>query len=427
VVALLAGCVQPTGKQCLTYPTAVDFGEQNVAVRPPVTRPIDFDNPSGSTVRVSLVEPAAPFAFNRFLLGTMFDVEAGGHRTAEVSFDPTADALLHVDRVAVTTSQADCEAPPIELSGRAPGTVIAPGLIDFGVVPIAQPAVRTVTITNTRRVPVTVRVDEAFLGPFFRLVTPSSTTVLGPGLSAPFDVSLTPPHSGQFDGKLRFTTDLLDVVAVALRGEAGTPRWNTAPVLDLGEIPTATIATPATIRHLLVANTGTGALRFDFFDVTPQTGELTLGTAPDVPQGEARSLSLLVQPSAVEGPRAWTLTMRTNDPVTPMLSVAVTANVSLRAPCAAPVVLESFSQALTSPTTIFMRFINQASAPCFVDGPRLLEAPESWTVSTPDAGWLLVPANSAAVVDLVVTDGGTGELEFQSFGFPGSRLPLIAQ
>jgi outer membrane protein OmpA-like peptidoglycan-associated protein len=313
-------------------PTAIDFGAQVRGVT------------SAATIVTIQNEGAAPLAImNITLAGTHpgdfsftpatappFTIPAGGTRTVDVRFTPTALGARSA-RLEIESNDADEATVAVALSGTGvePDINVAPTSIDFGTVAVGTTsAPQSITVHNTGGAELSITniqrtggntTDFAFTPTTFPITVPA-------GGQATISVTFTPSAAGLRSTILRISSNDPDEnpVDVALSGTGGVPDIDVVPTsLNFGEVRVGTTSAP---RAVTVHNTGGAPLSItgitlvggqaNNFAFTPNTFPIT------VPAGGQTTISVTFTPSAT-GTRSTTMRISSNDPDENPVSVAL--------------------------------------------------------------------------------------------------------
>ncbi len=202
-----------------------------------------------------------------------------------------------------------------------PTIAVTPTTLAFGTVTVGAPTTQTLTISNSGTGPLTVTGITSANAAF--TVSPTTGTV-APGASLTVTVTFDPTAAGAATGTLTIASDdaANPAVTVALTGNgvlAPAPIIAVAPAtLDLGSAATG-VTTTATFT---ISNTGNAPL--DLTGITSSNAVFTVAPATGtVAPGASLTVTVTFAPTTV-GAQTGTLTIASNDPATPSVTVALT-------------------------------------------------------------------------------------------------------
>ncbi len=186
----------PASLQFGTVPTGSGFSLKSV---------ITNGGTAAETV-TSTTAPTGPFSVTG-LPANGTTIAPGGSVTLTINFRPTA-ATGDTGSVTVTGSLGGTAAT-VSLAGTGvtgQGTLSAsPASVGFGVVPFGQQAAKTVTISNTGNLPMTISGFSAPAVPFGTPVPVPTGITLGPDDTAVLPVTFTPQSLGTINGTYTLT------------------------------------------------------------------------------------------------------------------------------------------------------------------------------------------------------------------------------
>ena len=423
---------------CLrVVPEALDFGEvehdQTGAARLRVTNTTNYDLDLGSQPL-----PGA-FTVSPAIDRQSVHLAPGATRELAVTFF-SIDGSLHLSTLELDATHG-CTAS-IALSALGSGSLtLSPATLDFGFVAPGAEKTLTVTLTNSRRAPLTVRslnitsrTAEAFGAPL-----PPELT-LAPSSSQTYTVTAVPPTDDTFLGELQAVSSL-GPVRSSLRVIGGAP---------VAEFSTSSFEVPVvgllgfgervlTLRNAsTVGRSGEARLRLvsPFFRVEALEGAPEeLEVAPSAPAivglglGEATEVTFALLPTAT-GPHRYRVTFVTNDPAQPEHVVTFATQVELLPRCVLDV-RPSGSLALTATSsgrsegTVTLE--NLGPNRCVVDDVRITDAAHSPFTVAGEAQVMIAPGSTqvltvSATRSQVAT---TGELGFHVFNAGGARQVVV--
>lgn len=332
-------------------PNPVDFG--NVRIGSTVTRtvevinllsqPVDvFSAFSGTNAQLddgdafyAVTTPVDPRR-NGSLLREGELLQPGERTLVEIEYRPQAVSVDEVNRGAWTLRSCEdslCETT-IELRGRGVRNLLAcePESVDFGTVQPARVAEAFVRCSNAANVDLDVEGWELadFSAIEFGVEDPVDfPRRLRPGDSFEIAVSFTGAtqelgllSQGSIDIFARTASDrAASNTEVPLRGTSGGPQIQVARAVDFG----AVIAGRQGNASLAIANTGFADLVFERFEIVGADADAfsVVGDAPQrITQQDERVVPLRFTSDAAGGYEA-VLVIETNDPLTPVVEVAL--------------------------------------------------------------------------------------------------------
>jgi hypothetical protein len=215
---------------------------------------------------------------------------------------------------------------------------VAPTAVDFGPVDMqGPPAVRTVTLTNTSLVAISVGAVTCSGAPAFTLsATPAIH--LAVGASETVTVTYTPVAEQPETSSLVFPIGTTRVT-VPLAGR-GIDRHIaiTAPTFpDTYRNP----GDQAPVRTVMIANTGEASLAITSVTIDgAPTWQLVDGAPADIPGGAGCGVSVRFTPSMIGAAPAGTLTITDNDDVHPVIAIELDGNGIAREVALGPPVID---------------------------------------------------------------------------------------
>ena len=254
----------------------------------------------------------------------------GASCTFNVAFGPTATGA-RAATLAISTSDS-VHATTVGLSGNGvlgtPSFSVSPGTLTFlpqGVNTISTP--QTVTISNqVGTAPLTIAIAYSGTNSAEFVPTSTCTTTLAAGATCTITFTFNPKAAGARTATLTITSNDPNhpTVTVPLNGTAVAPVAGVSTTaLSFGNVAlNASASQPVT-----VTNTGTAPL---IVSIAPSGANASNTTqtnncSPSVAPSGSCTITVTITPAAL-GAFTATLTIGTNDPVTPMLMVSVTAN-----------------------------------------------------------------------------------------------------
>jgi hypothetical protein len=215
-------------------PGTLDFGQVPVGSSNSAT--VSFTNTGTANETVSATSgAAAPFTVTGLPAGGM--VVAPGQAVAvSVTYAPTATTT---DTATISVSGPDgtgtATLKGIGVTGSA-NLVVSPASLDFGTVPVGQSVTRTLTVSNSGNLNVTVTKAAPPNLPFVVNTPLPEGQVIGPGDSVQVQVTFSPSAAGTFTGQYTISSnDGQGAHNVQVTGKAINPtNGNPVPALGAG-------------------------------------------------------------------------------------------------------------------------------------------------------------------------------------------------
>jgi hypothetical protein len=317
-------------------PQALDFGDVGVGSSSALN--ITFTNTADDPAAVTLAPPAGPEAAF-FTVSQSGDLAVAPHATlaVEVRFRPQRTGAHNAALAIQPCPSCAMQQVPLTGNGIAANLTADPSPVDFGLLAPLQMATKTVVITNhgTRPAalsPATLKQDPN--GPY--TLGASGSVVLAQNQTASVDISFAPPRTGQVDAEIRIPTDDdgSPVLIIPVTGAGVGPAIEVAPTelgfprTAVGLSVTKTIAVrnvgldPTNTQPLLIGNIAVTAGRFTIAPLMNTT----------IPVGRQQYLAVTYKPLA-EGSDTATLTIHSNDPLTPLVTIPLTGSASTLPDC----------------------------------------------------------------------------------------------
>jgi len=327
-------------------PTTLAFGA--VRVGTPKTLSVTFNNTGNVQLTVTNFKSTG-VQYVPALTGS-FSIPAGGSKIVQVTFTPMA-VQSFPGSLAMNTNDPmnPTFTVPLTGSGGLPHMVV-PSPLDFGNVAVCLSHSLNAAVSNTGTVNLHLSAI-ATTGPGFS--EGSGPSLLVPaGSSGNIIVSFKPAAVGAASGSLNFLADdpIIPSVSVALTG-TGTPEPPPTILvnptsIDFGAIPlqyfagiAVNVSNTGPCEDLLATLTVTGAA---FLITTGNPTTLPISNPPinaSIPSGSSQSFTLVFAPTAL-GIAGGTLTITSNDPANPSVSVPLTGNGVAVSPAAIELVLD---------------------------------------------------------------------------------------
>src|SRR6266403_75664 len=199
---------------------------------------------------------------------------------------------------------------------------VSPTAVNFGKVGVGKQTTQTVAVANTGTMPVSIT-QATMSNPQFSLTGVTLPLAVATGQSGNFTVAVTPSATGTLTGTL--TVQGSDgaapaVVNLSATAVAATPQIS----LSSTSIPFGTVGIGSTGNmNLTVSNTGSADLTVSAISLTGAQFSVSGITTPrTIVAGQSAVMGLSFQPTAA-GAAAATLSITSNDPVNPTMSVAL--------------------------------------------------------------------------------------------------------
>ncbi len=352
---------------------------------------------TGSVFTLDPATPARPFT-----------VPPGGSASVVVRFSPAAAGDAS-GSLTIASNDADEASVAVTLhgTGTAPATFcdinVTPLALNFGSVPMGQPAALAVSIGNTGTAPCTVSTLSLSKAEFALKSPPALPFTVSPGSSVSAQIEYAPANLGADSANLQVGSNDPDEASVTV-SLAGT--GVAALVCDLSVSQSlafggVTVGTTASLSAEL-RNNGTAACAISALTVTG--AGFSLGSAaPALPAqiaaGETLSVPVGYSPASV-GPSSGSLTVASNDPDTPAATIALTGSGQQAAACdltvnPSSVAFGSVTQGTTSTRTVTVS--NAGSANCTVNSLSVTGTDLALGAAAPDVPATLIPGGSLAV------------------------------
>lgn len=331
-----------------------DLAFGTVSVGSSVTKPVQLFNVGSETLNINGFFRSSGSPEFQVISGpaTPVAVAPGNFVEYTVRFAPVDEG----DEVASFQVNSNDQFEPVKqlpASGTgAIGNIVVSGDLAFGTVPRGTEAIRDVTVFNTGGGVLNLS-SVAFLAgsdAAFSVVNPGAPQAIQPGEHLLFTVKFAPPAGSgpaQRLGTLRIQSDDPDTPQVDLAA-SGTPGVPAAAVgsssIGFGSVAVDNRTSPSFAdKTLVIANQASCALCDLNVTSLPITGsdaaDFTLVGPPTLPTkvaaGTQMELTVRFNPSA-EGARSATLTVNTDDPVTPSFPVNLSGTGLKPAIAAAP-------------------------------------------------------------------------------------------
>jgi Abnormal spindle-like microcephaly-assoc'd, ASPM-SPD-2-Hydin/Protein of unknown function (DUF1573) len=199
---------------------------------------------------------------------------------------------------------------------------VSPSTVNFGKVGVGKQTTQTVAVTNTGSKPVSIT-QATTSNPAFSLTGVTLPMTVATGQSGNFTVAVTPSTSGTLSGTLTVQgSDGATPAVVNLSATAVAP----APQISLSSssVQFGTVGVGSTSNlSLVISNSGNADLMVSVISLTGAEFSVSgIATPKTITAGQSALVGLTFQPT-VGGAAAATLSITSNDPVNPTMSVAV--------------------------------------------------------------------------------------------------------
>ena len=456
---LLLACEVPLEKPpntlvpCTVSPTAVDFGEAVATLEGASVRTrIRVKNHSGTDRNLVLLPLGKPYSV--LPVPGALRLPAGSTRDLTVFFTPT-DGLLHLDELRVIDESSDGACGlSVPLRGLGAGNLSmggTPAPLDFG---FMEPGARQeleFTVTNSTRAPVrldavNVVFDSGFSIPQpVTVIEPLSLVVPASG-SSRFELVAAPQLVGAIAGRVVITSGSTTLQApFTLR--VGQPEPELFPTqvgpwrvgFDEDTHPRGFSERPIRLRN--IGSSGPSA----------EAGLRVLSVAITALEGEARELQLIVPPQAFRGlatdesaelvlrlepatpgEKQFVVTLFTNSPASPRVTLPVRAHTEVLPRCelsispGAELLLVPIDEGRCAGS---VTFTNVGAERCILDDVRLTDgAQNAFSIASGQPAQVELQAGQQYTAIIIGPRSPSvqhvGALSFHVFN-PGSRVELI--
>ena len=199
---------------------------------------------------------------------------------------------------------------------------VNPTSLDFGKVGVGKQATQTIAVTNTGTMPVSIT-QATTSNPAFTLTGAALPMTVATGQSGNFTVAVTPSAAGTLSGTLTVQgSNGAAPVAVNLSATAVAP----APQISVSSssVQFGTVGAGSTSNlSVTISNIGSADLTISVVSLVGAEFSVSGITTPKtIPAGQSTQLGLSFKPT-VGGAAAATLSITSNDPVNPTMSVAL--------------------------------------------------------------------------------------------------------
>ncbi len=324
--AIAAPVEIPRGAKLVLPETTLSFG--NATTGQIAERGLVAQNSGLSPLELSVA--TAPGEVFRFAMPAPLRVRAGTERQVNLRYRPRVPGQ-ETSQFTMATSDPENEQVTVALRGAAferlvPNATVAPRLLDFGQIDVGQTRELPFTVRNEGTAPLSVT-SFSTLNARFTAVTPAGTITVPPGEERTLQVRFAPLAGDTQTGALNVATN--DPSSPTLRIDLrGSGRLVVRPNIQISPIElnfgTLMLGQTSPVLPVTVRNGGAGPL--SILSVTlsnPAFALLSAAALPiTVPPGGQQILSLRFAPS-VAGAQTGTLTIQSNDPERPSLTVAL--------------------------------------------------------------------------------------------------------
>ncbi len=326
-------------------PTGLTFG----AVRVSTTKAMSLSIANTGTLPLNLSNIQSSSARFTFSPAGPVTVAPGGTVVLTVTFAPNAETGFAAALTMNTNDPAHASVSlPLSGTGALPHIAITPSSLNLANVPVCLTASGTVTIQNTGGLDLHVTSIATGGVPFS--ATPASATVLS-GTTTNVTVTFTPTALGASSGTLSITSDdpttATRTVPLTANAIASPPAITVTPRgLAFGATPVTfyvglrfTVANASACQALNVTLTSSGA-PFFVTDVDPTSvPPTTQSVSSSVTPGASKRFAVVFAPTVVGGTNG-ALTIASNDPNTPTVTLPLSGTGVQVSPAALELVLD---------------------------------------------------------------------------------------
>jgi FtsP/CotA-like multicopper oxidase with cupredoxin domain len=359
-------------------PTTLAFGSQLLATpSAPLLATVSNTGTLPLSVTGSAVSGTNAVDFARVDGCTAAPVAPGASCTISVVFTPSAGGA-RAARLTIATSDPVNPSLLVLLTGTgvAPIATLTPGVLPFGNQLVATTSgAQTATLTNTGSSPLAIS-GVALSGTNATEFHQASTcgASLAAGASCTIPVTFAPASAGAKAASLDVTTSdpARPVASVALTGTGIAPVATVTPASLT--FPTQVLATPSAPQAVVLSNTGTASLVLgaiagsgDF----AQTNGCATGL-PGLAPGASCTIQVTFTPTAA-GARTGAVTISSSDPVTPVVTVALSGTGTAAALSPTAIAFANQQVGGTSAAQV-VTLVNTAKTPLAVSGVSLTGA-----------------------------------------------------
>jgi Cep192 domain 4/Abnormal spindle-like microcephaly-assoc'd, ASPM-SPD-2-Hydin/HYDIN/CFA65/VesB-like, Ig-like domain len=200
---------------------------------------------------------------------------------------------------------------------------VSPTSLNFGNVAVGKPTTQTIAVTNTGSTSVTIT-QAVSSNPAFSLTGVTLPMTMAAGQTGSFTIAVTPSAAGALTGTL--TVQSSSGAAPAVVNLSATAVATTTPQVSVSSssVQFGTVGVSSTSNlNLTISNTGTADLTISVVSLTGAEFSVSGITTPKtITAGQSAAVSLSFKPTAA-GAATGTLTITSNDPVNPTMSVAL--------------------------------------------------------------------------------------------------------
>lgn len=313
--------IPATGNGCqvtlAANPTSVNFGNVNVGATSMMS--VTVTNSGCQT-------PNTPFTFQAVLSAnssSAFSIMSVQGNKVNLVFSPggtgTGTGTLVISNPNASNSPLNVPLTGTGQTPPAPVLRVQPANVIFGDVPVNTTATQSVTLINNGNVNLTVNTPVVQTGgTIFSVTTPPKLT-LAPGETTTFQVSFTPVQNGVATGSVMVSSNGGNQT-ITLTGNGTAAAINVVtPTLDFGVVTTNTTST----RSVALSNAGTTTLNITSYSIGGNTGFSLPSTAGfSINPGATGSIPVNFTPLS-GGAKSDTLTINSNDPLHPTVTVSL--------------------------------------------------------------------------------------------------------
>lgn len=309
--------------------TSLDFG--NLTVGQVVDRTLQVKNPGSGPLSVT-AQLSGGLGYSALSPSLQLTVPPGGQRALNLRFAPIATGSQLGAMQMITNAASDPSSATIPLTGAAfatpvPSLSAAPASLDFGTVVAGTIKDLQVTVANNGTATLNLASAKASPNSAFSVMSPTVAVAISPGASSAVTVRFAPKTNGLVSDTVGINSDDPTKPRIAIL-VSGTGLVSTVVAPQISALPTSldfgTLTVGATKDlTFAVQNSGNAPLIVSKlastnaqFTIVDPAGGFTV--APSTSQ----IVRVRFQPAA-GGPQTGAVTIASNDPSTPTLSVLV--------------------------------------------------------------------------------------------------------
>jgi Abnormal spindle-like microcephaly-assoc'd, ASPM-SPD-2-Hydin/Beta-propeller repeat len=204
----------------------------------------------------------------------------------------------------------------LNLATPAPSVCLSSWQVNFGLVPALTTTSQSLTLTNCGNAPLHLT---SYTSSFPTVATTGTCAVVAAGSTCTIQVSFSPANSTALSGTITLTDDAaIPTQTVAVTGQGSAANLVPSPTsLNMGHL---LVGTQGASVQLLLENQGTAPLVVSALSISGDFSIASNGCTTPMSPSTICPVSLQFTPTA-EGARTGSLTITSNDPVNPQLTV----------------------------------------------------------------------------------------------------------